>query len=97
MSKFTPGPWRNGKEADDALTRSIYSPDNLEICFLSASNPLEFRGEQEANARLIAAAPNLLEACKEVLNMPPQFNIPCDLVNKLGQVIAKAEGLAKCK
>jgi len=52
----------------------------------------DWREMQRANGRLMTSAPELLEACKEVLNMPRQFHIPCALVTKLGQAIAKAEG-----
>jgi hypothetical protein len=47
--------------------------------------------ECEANARLIAAAPELLEACKEALKNCDGRTQPT-LTRKLSQAIAKAEG-----
>jgi len=52
--------------------------------------------EQEANARLIAAAPDLLEACKAALSVI-KANFPTEqsefmALEKLDAAIAKAEG-----
>ena len=52
---YTPGPW---KVEDDGYT--IVSPNGIHIADLNS--PL--------NARLIAAAPELLEALKEILDCP---------------------------
>lgn len=49
--------------------------------------------QQEANARLIAAAPDLLEACKLVLeNIAPKYSSYHICVEKLRAAISKAEG-----
>lgn len=76
MSKHTPGPWiaREPSDGDEwffghRLRNGIYgkqivvsdSRDN-EICVYSGNTDGEI-----ANARLIAAAPDLLEACIEIL------------------------------
>jgi hypothetical protein len=62
-AEFTPGPW----EAVDSLTvrgpfafRDSNKP-GVQICSLTHYVPAT---ERAANARLIAAAPQLLEACK---------------------------------
>lgn len=58
MSKHTPGPWRvSGDSVASVLT-------NVVLC--QTFSPAPYRGEaqREANARLIAAAPDLLDACK---------------------------------
>jgi hypothetical protein len=54
----TPGPWRviNGKE-------EIVADDCLHIAYVK-SHFKEHIQRQEANAKLIAATPDLLEACK---------------------------------
>ena len=65
MSKHTPGPWvleNRGykfivsKPGDGYITR--------DVCRMDASTMSAFA--QEANARLIAAAPDLLEALKKI-------------------------------
>ena len=81
--KHTPGPWT---EIDGLLTCSDGLP------------PFAFQRPQEelqANARLIAAAPDLLEACHMTLaaiaaDLPDWAIIECKA--KLRTAIAKAEG-----
>src|SRR5215467_1496052 len=64
----TPGPWaythREGADYDLVVYRQ--SDSNHEICqmFHTKSKADPFNEEGEANARLIAAAPELLEALK---------------------------------
>ncbi|MGO4718068.1 hypothetical protein AB4071_02925 [Stenotrophomonas sp. 2MCAF14_2] len=58
-SKHTPGPWAY-QEDSDAYTHIVRGPNNRFICQLNQSTSAEI----EANARLIAAAPELLEACQ---------------------------------
>lgn len=58
MSKHTPGPWTVARNTDDGL--DIISSD--EVTYVEVA--LDVR--TEADARLIAAAPDLLKALKEV-------------------------------
>lgn len=65
-TKHTPGPW----EAIGNLVRSpLYQPDGLpkgmQIAECKDGYSQPFTEEAKANARLIAAAPELLEAAKE--------------------------------
>lgn len=72
MSKHTPGPWQIRGEADDI---TIFVPIAHGLCFeIAQSIGGQVRGkkfddfkEVEANARLIAAAPDLLEALHDLL------------------------------
>lgn len=104
MSGHTPGPWeyypaRNykgfeiaPKETGPSLARCMAFGVNMTIeCY-------NFPGDAEANARLIAAAPELLEACKALVDYIEDDNpggAACDawLVGLLGKAraaIAKA-------
>ena len=82
MSKHTPGPWEADGEG------YIFGPGTSMIA--------ETRGwgddsiNEVANARLIAAAPDLLEACKLALNAFEKNH--CIDWNDLSRAIAKAEG-----
>lgn len=69
-AKHTPGPWRKGRMADGSI--GIHSePFDLDTpCseIATLTDPHGFAdGVAEANARLIAAAPDLLAACKRML------------------------------
>ena len=63
MSNYTPGPWAANPIAArvDAFDPSGPTP----ICELLWPTKLRSEAETGANARLIAAAPNLLEALRE--------------------------------
>lgn len=62
-NKHTPGPWEFSG-CDHAPILHIYAPDNKHIFHGERSQT-----EQEANARLIAAAPEMLEALKSASHM----------------------------
>lgn len=95
MSKHTPGPWQlySGKlrkeyptqllEVQDATGRVIVQWG----AFDSADQP---RTEKQANARLIAAAPDLLAACRAAY----EHRLDLDVDELLREAIAKAEGIA---
>jgi hypothetical protein len=71
-----------------------YPPDIKVICY-TANNPKTRTLENEANARLIAAAPELLDLagrCLLKLNDRPGDLIADELRSELRAVIAKVEG-----
>ena len=83
MTKHTPGPWKNQHD----LTRGrdpigILSADGMEVVAEASS---------EANAQLIAAAPDLLEALKAVQRLD-YFREHNGLADTVRAAIAKAEG-----
>ena len=59
MSKHTPGKWEADYEDDSVM----YGGNMVAHVFAGLGR----KGERKANARLIAAAPELLEACKGLL------------------------------
>lgn len=70
MSQHTPGPWHavaNGGDDDDERLRIIVARDRYgdSSAIGEVYDPDPCNGDIEANARLIAAAPELLEACKQ--------------------------------
>jgi hypothetical protein len=90
MTKHTPGPW----SLKDDL---IYGPDGITI--VSADGLMENYGppdrsmeENYANARLIAAAPELLEALKGLFKNNQDIDAYLQAKDKAVQAIAKAEG-----
>jgi hypothetical protein len=100
MSRHTPGPWGVTSRQGDWWDSVVFLQDsrNLEICqCFHDDSDLD---ECTANARLIAAAPDLLTALKEVLFIaevsdrwgPEQTKDFLDATSKAESAIAKAEG-----
>jgi hypothetical protein len=99
---FTPGPWR----VDPAYAADVQTADGrLEICTAEAAGYQFSDGydspncvtEAHANARLIAAAPELVEACQAAWNCIAELH-PTQARVEVGQmliaVITKATGEA---
>jgi hypothetical protein len=87
QATHTPGPWKEKRKL------AIYSADDEPIC---AVFPAETEGQSAANARLIAAAPDLLEALRGF--HPSQIKAPGELARAwevAKAAIAKAEGRAE--
>ena len=90
--KHTPGKWKVYHDIN-VMTDSK-NPSFIASCGMN-NNIQDTLETCKANARLIAAAPELLEACKEALELPidPIDEIgTSSILTKIQQVIAKAEG-----
>ncbi len=100
MTKHTPGPW----EVDsDERTGIVYISSHLigshDVCDLYHVADCEIITKENAmaNAHLIAAAPDLLEACKAaaacrfVAKHPEDNKVFWETERTLGKAIAKAE------
>jgi hypothetical protein len=69
MSKHTPGPWAVKRLRDDGVTY-IHAPSRdyfIATAHDWRSDPVEVWDEADANARLIAAAPSLADALRDLL------------------------------
>lgn len=96
--KHTPGPWRVSSESPRIIKKD-YRAIGSDAGFLIAStmgndNSGFYASEQEAdaNARLICAAPDLLESLEELLAATQHLE-PCPAtVDKARAAIAKAKG-----
>lgn len=102
MTAFTPGPWHWSTIDDDQAN------EDEPYHFIQIEKNSGWRGEDymsvsgvcsEANARLIAAAPDLLEALQEVMgwisNWNPNFEHDDEWPEtraRVGAAIAKARG-----
>lgn len=62
--KHTPKPWAFGFD-DDEVSHVVYAPDNGVGTRYIATGICQGNDDGEADAKLIAAAPDLLEACQE--------------------------------
>jgi hypothetical protein len=99
MSKHTPGPWtaKMSKWHEESLLVQAGMPSNRVLArFGSATEPLD--DTDRANARLISAAPEMLEALKDVVNYfwSPEFDRPAlaegDVEEFVRGAIKKATG-----
>ena len=97
-NKHTPGPWlRDDRSGLDCDVRAA-SGRKVALCWGLASNNAtnyraDYRAECDANAHLIAAAPELLEALQEMVSLV-EVVIPFDgpQQRKARAAIAKATG-----
>ena len=90
-TQHTPGPWKVKAHSTAVLAGRKQICSNVN----AASNlPVNMKDELEiahANARLIAAAPDLLNALKVLADVAERKGIPCDAARA---AIAKATGAA---
>jgi hypothetical protein len=97
--KHTPGPWEyydnateRGLNGITGISYSVCSNKHVDDRFYLICNTTDGFKQAEADARLIAAAPELLEACKEALSVMKRYaDVPVHIL-ALEKAIAKAEG-----
>lgn len=95
MSKATPGPWI-ARIPDDLGGSRVYV-DRKGGSLIATPAYMRDENEAEANARLIAAAPNLLAACKRAVDFGLRDTSYCsnetdEVCAELEAAIAKATG-----
>lgn len=96
--QHTPGPWRVITAADE--NGLIIAAEKGRLTYFLSEVFFGFdltfgpdRDEAESNARLIAAAPDLLEVLKEILDATAyDHGGPIDLYAKAEKIIAKSKG-----
>lgn len=107
-TKHTPGPWRVGKKNRIETEQGVILISENEITSRSLDNHYQSAEERDANATLIASAPELLLACKraqELIRAARQY-FPKSIRNSdtfnlentnatIGKAIHKAEGTAE--
>jgi hypothetical protein len=64
-AKHTPGPWTSREAFASVPTMHVLRPSGSHLCSLTGK-------DREANARLIAAAPELYEALREIYKRAQQ-------------------------
>lgn len=79
-TKFTPGPWIAEQPFE------VISKEGWGICGVDDNDG----GSQEANARLIAAAPDLLEACEAAEKLLARYALNDSTLSDIRAAIAKA-------
>lgn len=96
MTQHTPGPWDAEVPPSCMLcTRDIRSDDGKTIALIGYRDYANDVSEDVANARLIAAAPDLLEAACRALDLLENLGVDSGVpgaANMLRDAIAKAAG-----
>ena len=96
MIKFTPGPWRTGKGAGSRYT--VYDKFSQRVGDFFEGVMATQRSDEEcaANARLGAAAPDLLAMLVEAHDIIDAIGQPetAEVAGRMRAVIAKAKGEA---
>ena len=70
-AQFTPGPWRAAPKSPKTWNFGVYDEGGTEVAHVAA-HALNFF-QRKADARLIAAAPDLLKACAAALAGHPTW------------------------
>ncbi len=94
MSKPTPGPWEVAYL--DRNEQAVVKAEHIEICTCWHHSVGSIEKEMHANARLIAAAPDMLEALRQCLGLIESIEAEREVELYCGSLaraaIAKAEG-----
>jgi hypothetical protein len=85
--KHTPGPWDAVDKRPDGFTGYSVFSGNQFVAYVGDSDRVT---PVEANARLIAAAPELLEACQKLLPAYGEAHALYDLGDCEGSILARA-------
>jgi hypothetical protein len=95
-AKHTPGPWQLDDESEvhkeGAVIASVKMPDDFP-CLDEDTDEAALLAECEANARLIAAAPELLAACQGLVDGCDRWDGPTtEEIEAAVSAIRKAKG-----
>jgi hypothetical protein len=97
-AKHTRGPWLYSEDRSPASIYSAYGSDCIAKVYLTDTNTHKRDDEHAANARLIAAAPELLEACEQAEYWLDNMVVgeddvaPTEMLRVLRAAIARATG-----
>ena len=94
MNKHTPGPWFAVADKGQTIIRTSRSSAAFSPLAIVKGDKRDTLKDQEANARLIAAAPDLLEALSEIINDGGKFVMTNETHRKARAAIARARGEA---
>ena len=89
--KFLPGPWYVSRDTRPDMEwnnhiASVEEP-HLEVCSMFHTNDMDGNEQGEANAQLVAAAPDLLNGCRALLGLLQLITCRDDISPELEEVL----------
>lgn len=87
MTKHTPGPWKTGRFDKD----TVWAGNMRHMCRIfpvtdKIGEAEKSKTEAEANARLIAAAPDMYELLRAVLKTEPHASVAFPIITVLDRI-----------
>lgn len=93
MNAHTPGPWKAQLARSGSNRLQVSGADGRQVALIWRHSP----AETEANKLLIAAAPDLLEACRKALEwLPAAADHPSATASVYEAIDATRTALARC-
>ncbi len=95
MSKYTPGPWRISRTSgmEIFISHDHDQPNRVPGYFAEVRRFTSDNEQVEANARLIASAPELLEALELVISTYEEGGWPGATMTIVRAAVSKAKGV----
>jgi hypothetical protein len=97
MSKHTPGPWLAIADDDEDESGWVVASENALFDTIARPTAQPTDGEELANARLIAAAPELFDGCNALLGLLQLVSGRDDLTPELREVLRTNHRVAEAE
>lgn len=89
-AKFSKGKWVINEEDDEIIVYGTHSQDRVATCYTEGVYHFPGKPEAEANAKLIVAAPELLESCIKLLSEMGVDAETADINNGYSHIVTDA-------
>jgi len=93
MSAHTPGPWKYGKELTAHAGEWLISLDRGNHRGMCIAETRPGSGDEQANARLISAAPDMYAVLRELAECSQywsEYDVPLGIHDRIAAALAKA-------
>lgn len=97
MAEYSSGPWVTRRHRSHAESTVIREADGVPIAEVDPVNGYGYHPETTANARLIAAAPELLDGCNALLGLLQLVSGRDDLTPELREVLRSNHRIAEAE